>query len=112
MPNPYQDLLTYWNYTGQNGRGGSTFANGASYYGRWEDRTEQFRTPGGDISVSRAIIYLPSNLETVFLIGGYIYKGVSLETDPLAVTEGCFPIRGKVLIPDLRRVRQELRLLL
>lgn len=110
MPNPYREFLTWWEATGADGHGGYNF-NAPMYLPcRWEDKVEQFRTPGGELDISRALVYVPV-ADDNFKVGDYLFRGQSQEDDPTTVQEA-FSIRQKVKIPDLRYVRTEVRLLL
>lgn len=99
-PNLVQDI-TYWT-TSSDGFGGSTYGAPQSLKGRWEERNDVFRTPNGQEKVSKAVVYLDTDVE----INGYLYLGVSVASDPTTVS-GATLIEGFRKIPNLGAVRFE-----
>lgn len=109
MPNPYQDTITYWTKGAPDGFGGNTHSSPVQIPGRWEDTTEEFVNPQGQILLSRAIIYLPDS-GTIPSVGDFLGLG-TLSGVPKD-HPGVFDIRQLVKTPDIRRVRSEIRAVL
>lgn len=100
----YRQTATYWGSPVPNGTGGYSFDVPTTFYVRWEDRVEEFSDDRGEVQVSRAVVYVSREVE----IGGYLYLGMSVVTDPTTV-DGAFQIRQTLSIPDLRNAEQERR---
>lgn len=92
---------TYWGVTGDNIYGGKTFSAPAVRKVRWEDVTEEFINKAGEETVSAGKVYLDGNAD----INGYIYLGVSAETNP-TVLDTAREIQQVKKIPDLSNLQQ------
>jgi hypothetical protein len=91
--------LTYWG-SATDGYGGYTFTDPVVIYGRWEERSELFRTDDGEQLTSRAVVFVDTDVG----IGGYLCEGDhSADPDPTVVA-GAQQIRQFSKIPDLRRL--------
>lgn len=113
MPEAYYDLLTFWLLTGQDGYGGSTFNSPLKIKGRWEDRQEQFYLPNGDITLSKAVIYIPARKNIVYQPGSYVFKGqLTPSVNDPSLVHDAFPVKQVLVIPDLRSCRNEIRFML
>lgn len=102
----HDDTITHWS-TAANGFGGFTFGAPNVINGRWEQRSELFRTPQGEEKVSEAVVFVEEDLEE----GDYLYLGESSEVDPTSLV-GAFRIQRFVRIPGLRRLRVQRKALL
>lgn len=105
--NPYRQCVTYWAPGASDGFGGTNYGTPVAFKGRWEDRQEQFMDTHNQLSLSKAIIYLPKGNVTPE-IGGYLFLGESTAADPTQV-KGAHEIRQFMQTPDLRHIRTEYR---
>jgi len=97
-------VLTYWAPAGTDRFGAETFATPILIKGRWEDRTEQVRTPSGDEITSRSVVFVDRPLA----IGGYLAKeDMTVTNDPTIA--GALEIQSWAEVPDLRNVTAERR---
>lgn len=111
MANPYRQQVTYWGRSTPDGFGGWNYLAPQYYAARWEDVQEQFLTPLGELTTSRAVVFMPAAFVSGLVVGGYLFLGLSTEANPTEVADA-FAIRQIVKIPDMRNVRQESRFLL
>lgn len=102
--NMRQDI-TYWAPTGENEYGAPAYGAPVLLRGRWEDSTQQFRTPQGDEAVSKAIIWVPQDVT----IDGYLARGDHLAFATPDLVNGAEQVRQFVKIPDLRNASSERR---
>ncbi len=109
MTRAYRDDVTIWVVGDEDGYGDYSYGSPRLLKGRWEDVQEEFISRDGEKSFSNANVYLNQN--TVIKLGDYVYKGVSENVDP-SLLDDAFPIKKLSAIPDLRRVRTELRAIL
>ena len=94
-----RENVTHWPVTGSDGYGGFTFGTPALLKGRWEDRNELFTNDDLEDEVSKAIVYLNSDVAA----GDYIGQGdQTAETDPTASTADAHRIRQYGKVTDLR----------
>jgi len=93
------DDVTYWQITGTNRYGKTTFGAPVVLKGRWEERSEMIRAKNGQEIVSKSRVYLLEDVE----LDGYLYLGVSNDADPSAI-DGAYEIQMKGRIPDLRNL--------
>ena len=95
----FHQQITFWP-TSESSYTGFTFGDPVVLLGRWEDKAEMFRSPGGEEFVSKSIAYLPQDVE----IGDYLALGnLSSVVDPTTVAEA-FRVRLFSKIPDLRNI--------
>lgn len=96
----FRQTATVWT-TIPDGFGGYTFAPPELIKCRWEDKAElYYGRVSGKEEVSRAIVYVPKDLE----VGDWIALGDFLDTaDPVSV-KGALPIRDFSSVPDLRNL--------
>lgn len=113
MPDAYHDPVTFWAITGDNGYGGHTYGSPLKIKTRWEDRQEEFFLPNSEMSLSKAVIYMPARRNIVYQVGSYVFKGLLYPAvnDPTLVSDA-FVVRQVLLIPDLRSCRNEIRFML
>lgn len=97
----YPDKVTRWVAT-PDAYGGFTFGAPTTQDGKWEDTAEAFKTPTGETIVSKAVVYLTSDVS----IGDYLYLGTSIAADPTALS-GAYRVEVFQKSPDLRRARVE-----
>ena len=109
--NPYREDITYWPPGTTDGFGGRVASEPVMLKGRWEDRQEQFLDADQRIQLSNAIVFFPFSVCETIEVDGYMFPGASDETDPTELS-GAFLVRQKLVTPDLRRVRNELRVVL
>jgi hypothetical protein len=101
MPNYTRNMrrvITYWPPAGNDGFGGSGFGSPEERKCRWQDMAVQFRDPNGEELTSGAVVYVNSPVE----VGGYLFDGVSVETDPASVA-GALEIRQTGRSASLRQ---------
>lgn len=82
------EKITYWERGLPNGFGGWAWASPAKLKGRWQDDNELFIDTQGQQALSRARVYLKSDV----IIGGYLFNGESIAVDPTTVS-GAFEIK-------------------
>lgn len=92
----FPQQITYWAAT-PDGFGGNTFASPQVIKGRWEDSIEETVDSSGNKIISRAIVYLASDI----VVGGYLYPDSSTAVDPTTLSTA-FPIRRFDKMPDVR----------
>lgn len=93
----FAQTITYWAISGKSGYGGYNFDSPITFTGRWEDRSELFRTRDGDERVSKSVIFSPIDLD----IGGYLALGdYSANADPTIISDA-FEIQMFSKISDL-----------
>lgn len=99
--------ITYWAPAGENKYGESAFATPVVFKGRYEDRAEKYRLPSGDEIVSKAVVWVPSDVE----LGGYLAEGdLSAQSDPTMGNAN--QILTIIRIPSMRTNRIERRAIL
>ena len=76
-----QDLV-YWEFKSNDGEGGFEFEDPVPLKGRYEKKTEQVMTSGGEEKVSRARVFVDQEL----LEGSYIYVG-TLQDDAIGLDQ-------------------------
>lgn len=91
--------------------GGLGFGTPVELHSRWEDRQELFLDKHNTEQLSKAIVFLPMSARDTIEVGGYMYNGVSVVANPTNLS-GAFEIRQKLVTPDIRNVRSELRVIL
>lgn len=70
------EQATYWEPTGEDEFGNTTFSEPQTIDVRWEDKSELFKDEQGNEVVSNAVIYTLEDLQ----LEGYLYKGVTSES--------------------------------
>ena len=100
----YRQKATYWGAPRSNGTGGFTFSKPKTLNVRWENKSEQFSGPNGEIAVSDAMVWLKERVD----IGGYLALGQFSGDDPTKI-KGAYVVRNIAEIPDLRNVTSEIR---
>lgn len=93
--------ITYWANPVANGVGGWSFDAPIVLIGRWEEHSERVEDKDGNDYVSNA----QASFEGGVKIGGYLYNGISVASDPTTV-DGAYVIMKVDSIPDLRAIRQ------
>ncbi len=92
----FKEKATHWVAT-PDGYGGFTYKAPKVLNCRWEERADQFKTPGGQQVVSRAVVYVESDVG----IEDYLFLGVSSLADP-ALEMGAQLVQQFEKTPDLR----------
>lgn len=93
----YRQVTSYWANPVEGGFGDITY-DGPTYLNtKWEDRIETFIDLSGVERRSKAIVFVQTPLE----VGGYLYKGTSVASDPTTVANA-WKIQRFDEIPDLR----------
>lgn len=98
-------LITYWAVTGENEYGASSFGAPVLLLGRWEESSQQFRTPQGDDSVSKAVVWVPQDVT----IDGYLALDNQTAFSSPDLVNGAEQIRQFTKVPDLRNASSERR---
>ena len=93
--------LTYWTVS-PDGFGGYSFGTPKAIKGRWEDKTELFTNGYGKEVVSKAIVYL----DTDVALDGYLMLGATTVTDPTTLPLA-YQVAAYRKIPNLGAVRFE-----
>lgn len=93
----YRQSVTYWSSPVSNGLGGFSYSAPSVLLARWEERLEEFQDHGGETHMSKAIVWLKQDVDTL----GFLYNGVSTEADPTQVY-GAFRILQFRKIPGIR----------
>lgn len=75
--------ITYWERGIPDGFGGRAWTVPENLKGRWQDDNELFVDTQGQQALSRARVYLNTDV----IIGGYLFRGVSVASDPTKVTD-------------------------
>ncbi len=93
---------TYWAQTGTDMFGAPTFSAPATLICRWEDSSELFINKKGQEIASRSKVFLAQDIG----LEGYLYLGVSAETNPRTLTgeSRAHEIMMVKRIPDLRSI--------
>lgn len=104
----YTQDITYWAPAGDNRYGDDTFEAPVKLRGRWEDRQEQMMLPSGEESVSKAIVFIGTDVDEEGYLAVGDYTG---QNDPSAVA-GAQQIRATVSIPSMRSNEVERRAIL
>jgi hypothetical protein len=99
-----RDSITYWPPATENKFGVLSFGAPRLLKGRYEERVERIRKPGGDEITSVARVFLP---EDVFP-GGYLYLG-DATIDPDPVNAGALEIQAFASVPDQRSASKDRR---
>lgn len=90
--------LTYWPPAGSNQHGVYTYGTPIVIKGRWEERTEEVQTIGGETINSAAVIFVDRDLA----VNGYIAEGSYVDAGDPTMFPGAAEIRDFRQIPDLR----------
>jgi hypothetical protein len=102
--NNYRQTATYWAAPVSDGYGGNTFTAPKSLKVRWEEKQEQFTDPEGKINISKAVVWVPSDVT----VGGYLMLGSSTQASP-DVEHESYRIMQFVKTPNLRNNFNERR---
>ncbi len=73
--------ITYWAPGTPDGFGGIAYVAPVEFKGRWEDRLQIVTDFAGNEKISKAVVYLDSDV----VVRGYLFEGVSSSTDPSTV---------------------------
>lgn len=73
----FPSTITYWSATPDR-YGGFTFGAPTAVKARWQDTVEVTINSNGDSIVSRAIVFVATDVD----VNGYLYNGVSIAADP------------------------------
>ena len=92
--------ITHWPIIGSNGFGGFTFDTPALIEGRWEERTVRFIGPSGEDLTSKAIAYVPSDID----VGDYLAEGDHTATADPTTLDSAFRAEQFQRITDLRNM--------
>jgi hypothetical protein len=99
-----RDDVTYWPPVVENKFGFESHGAPIVFKGRYEERNERVRKPGGDEITSTAVVFCPQPV----VPGGFIFKGdASMDPDPFAA--GALEIQAYVEVPDIRNASAERR---
>lgn len=83
MQGVYNQTITYWAEAAMDGFGERTFSAPVTFVGRWEERTDLKIEFDGEVTMSKAVVYLQDDV----ILGGYLALGdliASLEPTDLA----------------------------
>lgn len=103
----HNQTITIWRATADS-YGGFTFAAPELSAGRWEDRREVFVTPQGSEEVSRAIVYLETDVAVDDFL---VLDDHSGQGNPVMVP-GALPVRQFLKTPSLRSLQSERKAIL
>ena len=101
FPRGLKQTATHWSPGVPDGYGGSTYGAPVSMVCKWEERAVLFRDDKGDETISKAVVFLPSDVG----IGDYLFLGESVVADPTTID--AHEVRQFSSIPDLRNAKQE-----
>ena len=91
--------VTHWPITGSDGFGGFVFGAPVLLEGRWEEKSELFISEDNESVLSKAIVYLDSDVDN----GDYVAQGDhTAVADPLTVVS--YRIRNYGKVTDLRNL--------
>ena len=94
----YKDEVTHWAAT-PGDFGSFIFAAPVTVKGRWEEKSELFRTPEGEEEVSKSIVLLACDVN----VDDYLFLGESDVADPTSISD-THQVRQFMKTPDLRSV--------
>lgn len=77
------ETLTRWVRGTPDGFGGFSSWTKSNIKGRWEQRTELFVDPAGNQVMSRAVVYVDTDVS----LGDYLFQGNSTGSDPANVSD-------------------------
>jgi hypothetical protein len=101
----YKQKITMWAITGgDDGQGKQAVAAPSVFYGRWEDKQEQFTDRTGQTTVSKAIIFFPEGIDLP--TDTWVFNGVSTVADPTTLPDA-YQVRIRSRTPDLRNLKSE-----
>ncbi len=100
----YRQTATYWSTPVSDGFGGYDFTSPVPLQVRWEEKQEEFTDPEGKLNISRAVVYVPSDVT----VGGYLFLGSSTDANPSTEHEA-YMIKQFAKTPDLRNLFNERR---
>ena len=92
-----KSTVTYWTPGVRDVFGAITFSK-STIKGRWEERAEQLIDRTGQEVVSRAVVYV----DTDVTLDGYLLEGSSTAADPTTLASDAYQVRGWRKIPDLK----------
>ena len=93
-----KSTVTYWTPGVRDMFGATTFSK-STIKGRWEERAEQFLDRTGQGVISRAVVYV----DTDITLDGFLLEGTSTAADPTTLGDTAFQIRGRRKLPDLKK---------
>lgn len=93
------EKAVYWQFTGNDGFGGRTFASAVEIDCRWDLRQEQFIDAEGEETVSLAVVQVDRAME----VGSYLWRGSLTGSEPADPTgyADAWPIRQYGETPKL-----------
>ena len=95
-----RDQATHWVNTGSNGYGGFAFSAPVLLSARWQEHVEISRDEAGEEFVSKAKVFLASNVTP----GDYVAEGDRTATsDPTTITGIAYRVRNFMRVTDLSR---------
>lgn len=107
MSRKLHQSITYWAVAGVDKYSAETFSAPVLIAGRWEDRQDQVMLPTGELSVSKAIVFVDREIE----LDGYLAEGdYTAQNDPTLA--GAKVVRAFVSIPSMRSNETERRAIL
>ena len=77
-----KQTATYWSPGTNDGFGGVSWGAPVEVKCRWEEKVQQFIDFSGNETVSNAIVYVDTDVETM----GYLFEGTSASTDPTTLS--------------------------
>lgn len=97
-----QDCV-YWGNPSADGFGGNTFDTYVAFKCRWEDRIVKFIDANGEEAISKAVIFLPQDVD----LGGWLFLGVLgdisvANQDAPQNVAGAHEIRARYKIPNIK----------
>lgn len=92
--------VTHWPVTGTDGYGGFTYGTAVKVKGRWEERTELFRTIENEEEASSAVVYLGVDVD----VGDYLGLGDLTATNDPTTLSDTFRVRQQHRTTDLRNL--------
>lgn len=107
MRSPRNQTITLWIKTGENGYGEETYAAPEVFQGRWENRSEQVRTPTDEEITSKAIIWVEEGIPIGSRLALGDYTGVD---DPSLANAS--EVQAVFSVPSLRTNEMEHRAIL
>lgn len=92
-----RQTATYWGPGVADGFGGKTYAAPIQVKVRWEDTNVLFVDQNGNEVVSKAVVYVDTDLS----VGGYLLLGISTASNPTTII-GTHEIRNISKSPNIR----------
>lgn len=108
----FNQEITYWAAGASDGHGGSSYGSPVKLKGRWEDVQEQYLDGADSIKLSNAVAYFPTDVAGSGVIdeGGFLCLGD--QTGHSSPPAGSYEIRKFMKTPDLRSLRNLIKVML